>query len=294
MVRACLAPGRWARHSGRSFVRGAIIDRQHQSGHSLLLLVQGVSVPWRLDYRACVMFNKRNELSYLSVFSDLGCRMNMMMRHALPLLEMDVLRLSSPLPRPETSPPRGDGLPHAFGRFDADQEARGNARLHAVFARRPSVSLTPKGELLLGYARRLLCLNNETVVPLPVARHERVWCGSVRRRTSASEILPDVLKRFGRDVSERHHRRFVGMSNAMRKRVDEHRLDIAVFNSLSEDSAKGAEILMQEKLVWQVRNAGTRICAILCRFPCGRTAASGVPMQSRSCRVRGRKFAWPF
>jgi DNA-binding transcriptional LysR family regulator len=69
-------------------------------------------------------------------------------------------------------------------------------------------------------------------------------------------ILPEVLKRFAETYPNVTVDVSIGMSNAMRKRVDEHRLDIAIYNSLSDEASKDGEILMQEKLVWASAKCG--------------------------------------
>lgn len=59
------------------------------------------------------------------------------------------------------------------------------------------LALTPTGEVLLGYARRLLALNDEAVAALDGAH----WQGEVRLGLQAEfgeQLLPAVLGRFGR------------------------------------------------------------------------------------------------
>lgn len=234
------------------------------------------------------------KLSYLSVFLIEDAAMNMMMRHALPLLEMDVLKTFVAIAETGNFTTAAETVyrtPSAVSMQIKKLEEMLGCTLFLRDAR--SVSLTPKGELLLGYARRLLSLNNETVSRFLLPDMNGVV------RVGAPEdvgerILPDVLKRFAETYPNVTIDVSIGMSNAMRKRVDEHRLDIAVFNSLSEESAKGAEILMQEKLVWAGAKCGNAHLRDPLPVPCGRTAASGVPMRSRSCRVRAASSASPF
>lgn len=161
--------------------------------------------------------------------------MNMMMRHALPLLEMDVLKTFVAIAETGNFTTAAETVyrtPSAVSMQIKKLEEMLGCTLFLRDAR--SVSLTPKGELLLGYARRLLSLNNETVSRFLLPDMNGVV------RVGAPEdvgerILPDVLKRFAETYPNVTIDVSIGMSNAMRKRVDEHRLDIAVFNSLSEE-----------------------------------------------------------
>ena len=182
--------------------------------------------------------------------------MNMMMRHALPLLEMDVLKTFVAIAETGNFTTAAETVyrtPSAVSMQIKKLEELLGCTLFLRDAR--SVSLTPKGELLLGFARRLLALNNETVSRFLLPDMNGVV------RVGAPEdvgerILPEVLKRFAESYPNVTVDVSIGMSTAMRKRVDEHRLDIAIFNSLTDVSSRNAEILMQEKLVWAGAKCG--------------------------------------
>lgn len=183
--------------------------------------------------------------------------MNIMLRHALPLLEIDVLKTFVAIAETGNFTTAAESVyrtPSAVSMQIKKLEEQLGATLFLRDAR--SVSLTPKGEVLLGYARRLLALNNEAVSRFLFPDMSGVV------RVGAPEdigerILPRVLKQFAEaypnvtvDVS-------IGMSGAMRKRVDEHRMDIAIYNSLSPDAGRDGEILHTERLVWAGHKCGT-------------------------------------
>ncbi|ASY69284.1 LysR substrate-binding domain-containing protein [Sinorhizobium fredii] len=182
--------------------------------------------------------------------------MNMILRHALPLLEMDVLKTFVAIAETGNFTTAAEAVyrtPSAVSMQIKKLEETLGCTLFLRDAR--SVSLTPKGELLLGFARRLLSLNNETVSRFLLPDMNGVV------RVGAPEdvgerILPEVLKRFAETYPNVTVDVSIGMSTAMRKRVDEHRLDIAIYNSLSDEAAQDGEILMQEKLVWAGAKCG--------------------------------------
>ncbi|MBV2143855.1 LysR family transcriptional regulator [Falsochrobactrum sp. TDYN1] len=127
----------------------------------------------------------------------------------------------------------------------------------AVFARDArSVTLTVDGEVLLGYARRLLALNREAV-----SKFIAPSVTGVVRLGSPDDIgqcvLPLVLKRF----SETHPGVTVDVvidqSVNLRKRLDERRLDVALVNISHTVPGKGdTEILLDEDLVWAGAKCG--------------------------------------
>ena len=70
-------------------------------------------------------------------------------------------------------------------------------------------------------------------------------------------ILPEVLKRFSESYPNVTVDVTIGTSSVMRKRVDEHRMDIAIFNSMAGENTGGGEILVSERLVWAGTKCGT-------------------------------------
>ncbi|WP_313137818.1 LysR family transcriptional regulator, partial [Stutzerimonas nitrititolerans] len=118
------------------------------------------------------------------------------------------------------------------------------------------VRLTPAGETLLGYARRLLKLNEEAVAQF----RQPTLQGRVRFGTPAdvgTRILPGLLALFARshpgvevDVS-------VARSIDMIERIDAGELDLALvtIGNLGQDDSRG-EPVHSEPLVWAGRSGG--------------------------------------
>ncbi|MEK1931261.1 MAG: LysR substrate-binding domain-containing protein [Pararhizobium sp.] len=183
--------------------------------------------------------------------------MNMMLRHVLPLLELDILKTFVAIAETGNFTTAAETVyrtPSAVSMQIKKLEEMLGCVLFLRDAR--SVSLTPKGEVLLGFARRMLALNNEAVSRFLLPDMNGVV------RVGAPEdigerILPEVLKRFAESYPNVTVDVTIGNSSALRKRVDEHRMDIALFNSMAGENTGGGEILVSEKLVWAGTKCGT-------------------------------------
>lgn len=183
--------------------------------------------------------------------------MNMMLRHALPLLELDILKTFVAIAETGNFTTAAETVyrtPSAVSMQIKKLEEMLGCVLFLRDAR--SVSLTPKGEVLLGFARRMLALNNETVSRFLLPDMNGVV------RVGAPEdigerILPEVLKHFAESYPNVTVDVMIGNSIALRKRVDEHRMDIAIFNSMAGENAGNGEILVSERLVWAGTKCGT-------------------------------------
>lgn len=118
------------------------------------------------------------------------------------------------------------------------------------------VRLTPEGEVLLGYGRRLLKLNEEAVTHFLAPPLE----GTVRFGTPddvGSRILPRVLAQFARSHAAVQVDVVVGRSVDMLDRLDEGELDLALVTAGNEglDSVRG-EIVHSEPLAWACLDGG--------------------------------------
>lgn len=117
-----------------------------------------------------------------------------------------------------------------------------------------TVALTDAGDLLLGYARRIVALNDEA---LSVTR-DRAMDGSVRvgfPQDLAERWLPAVLGAFHRAHPHVHVEAQVGRGRELRERVAQGALDLALaFGEVGGNSAGaaagGAETLAHLPLVW--------------------------------------------
>ncbi|PWG64394.1 LysR family transcriptional regulator [Spiribacter halobius] len=129
-----------------------------------------------------------------------------------------------------------------------------------VFVREPrQVRLTAEGEALLGYARRLLDLNEEAVAQFlspPVG-------GTVRLGTPddvGTRILPGVLARFARTHPAVQVNVGVSRSLELRARLEAGELDLALITAGNEgqDDSQG-ELVYSERLVWAGREGGVAV-----------------------------------
>lgn len=112
------------------------------------------------------------------------------------------------------------------------------------------VSLTQEGEMLLGYARRLLRLNEEAVASFIAPPLE----GTVRFGTPddiGTRILPGVLSQFARSYPGIQVDVRVGRSADLIGQLDAGSLDMVLVTAGSRGLASGrGEVVHTERLVW--------------------------------------------
>lgn len=118
------------------------------------------------------------------------------------------------------------------------------------------VRLTPEGESLLGYSRRLLKLNEEAVTHFL----SPALAGTVRFGTTddvGTRILPGVLCQFARSHSAVEVNVVAGSSIEMLRRLDRGELDLALVTADNEgQEAVGGTVVHTEPLVWAGREGG--------------------------------------
>jgi DNA-binding transcriptional LysR family regulator len=126
----------------------------------------------------------------------------------------------------------------------------------AVFSRDArSVSLTTEGEMLLGYARRMLAINREAVSKFIVPD----ITGVVRLGSPddfGERILPQVLRRFAQSHPSIAVDVVIDQSINLRRRMDDRALDITLLTNSVKVSLEGAETLMTEPIVWAGAKGG--------------------------------------
>ena len=181
--------------------------------------------------------------------------MNAPLNHPLPLLDLDVLRTfvaiaetgsftlaaSSVFRTPSAVSMQIKKLEETLGVSVFSRDAR-------------SVSLTQDGEMLMGYARRMLALNREAVSKFIVPD----IAGVVRLGSPddyGERVLPTVLKRFAQthpciavDVT-------IDQSASLRRRMAERQLDITLF-TVCRNVPPEAEVLLTEPIVWAGAKGG--------------------------------------
>lgn len=119
-----------------------------------------------------------------------------------------------------------------------------------------SVSLTPQGEMLLSYARRLIALSNEAV-----SRFVMPELSGVVRLGAADDIaerlLPKILRAFADQFPGIMVDVTVETSVNLRRRMEEQRLDLALINTSAQQLQSEGEVIFSEKLVWAGAKCGT-------------------------------------
>lgn len=180
--------------------------------------------------------------------------------NTLPLLESDVLKTfvgiaeSGSFTRTAAQVYRSTGavsmqikrLEETLGRSLFTREAR-------------RVQLTPDGEVLLGYARRLLKLNEEAVAHfLTPALSGRLRFGIPH--DLGTPVLPSVLTLFARSHPAVQLEVSAGRSVDLIERLDAGELDLTLVNAGNDgmDDSRG-EIIYTESLVWAGRDGGLAV-----------------------------------
>jgi len=111
------------------------------------------------------------------------------------------------------------------------------------------LALTPEGEIVLGFARRLLELNDEAVAAVRSPSLE----GQVRvglLPDFAETWLPDMLGSFSRAHPSVHIEARVERSGTLKDAIDRGELDLALTWAEGADSSFGAEDLASLPIVW--------------------------------------------
>lgn len=181
--------------------------------------------------------------------------MNAPLNHPLPLLELDVLRTfvaiaetgsftmaaNAVFRTPSAVSMQIKKLEEILGRTLLTRDAR-------------SVALTADGEILIGYARRLLAINREAVSKFVMPDIQ----GVVRLGSPddyGERVLPDVLKRFARSHPSIAVDVVIDQSGNLRKRLDDRELDITLM-TCSSRIPHDAEILLTEQIIWAGAQGG--------------------------------------
>ena len=182
--------------------------------------------------------------------------MNAPLNHPMPLLDLDVLRTfvaiaetgsftlaaSAVFRTPSAVSMQIKKLEEQLGRSVFTRDAR-------------SVALTNDGEMLLGFARRLLSINREAV-----SKFVMPDISGVVRLGSADDfgerILPVVLKRFAETHPSIAVDVTIDQSVNLRRRMTERLLDIALITNSFGTSGADCEVLFTEPIVWAGMKGG--------------------------------------
>lgn len=183
--------------------------------------------------------------------------MNAPLNHPLPLLELDVLRTFVAIADTGSFTAAANAVFRTPSAVSMQIKKLEEILGRAVFARDArSVRLTHDGELLLGYARRMLAVNREAVSKFIVPD----ITGVVRLGSPddfGERVLPHVLKRFAQSHPSIAVDVVIDQSGNLRRRMREHSLDITLLTNSTQAEAEGAETLLTEPIVWAGAKGGS-------------------------------------
>lgn len=119
----------------------------------------------------------------------------------------------------------------------------------------PGVSLTPQGEAVLGYARRMLSINDQIlnlVEPKPDARRIRIGLPG----DLSGPLLPWTLAKFALRWPDYNFSMYSGAAGAILRELRQGDTDIVV--ALSHEAPVDARHTWEDQLVW-VRSDATKV-----------------------------------
>ncbi|MBN9233751.1 MULTISPECIES: LysR substrate-binding domain-containing protein [Phyllobacteriaceae] len=182
--------------------------------------------------------------------------MNAPLNHPLPLLDLDVLRTFVAIAETGSFTTAATAVFRTPSAVSMQIKKLEDVLGRSVFARDArSVALTTDGEMLLGYARRLLAINREAVSKFIVPD----IVGVVRLGSPddyGERVLPHVLKRFAHSHPSIAVDVTIDQSINLRRRMDDRVLDITLLTNSYKTSAIGAEVLLTEPIVWAGAKGG--------------------------------------
>lgn len=124
-----------------------------------------------------------------------------------------------------------------------------------IFLReRQGLRLTEDGELLLGYAQRILQMNDEAVIALNGQRSNTVRIGAPD--DFAAVLLPTALSRFGEALPNVCTEVFCGNSPGVLQELEAGNLDLALVSAAPENGDGTGELIREERLFWVAAENG--------------------------------------
>ena len=182
--------------------------------------------------------------------------MNAPLNHPLPLLDLDVLRTFVAIAETGSFTTAANAVFRTPSAVSMQIKKLEDILGRSVFSRDArSVSLTTDGEMLLGYARRMLAINREAVSKFIIPD----IVGVVRLGSPddyGERVLPHVLKRFAQSHPSIAVDVTIDQSINLRRRMDDRALDITLMTNSYKNSAPGAEVLLTEPIVWAGAKGG--------------------------------------
>jgi DNA-binding transcriptional LysR family regulator len=182
--------------------------------------------------------------------------MNAPINHPLPLLDLDVLRTFVAIAETGSFTTAANAVFRTPSAVSMQIKKLEDILGRSVFARDArSVTLTTDGEMLLGYARRLLSINREVVSKFIIPD----IVGVVRLGSPddyGERVLPHVLKRFAQSHPSIAVDVTIDQSVNLRRRMDDRALDITLLTNSYKNTTVTAEVLLTEPIVWAGARGG--------------------------------------
>lgn len=182
--------------------------------------------------------------------------MNAPLNHPLPLLELDVLRTFVAIAETGSFTAAAGAVYRTPSAVSMQIKKLEETIGRAVFTRDArSVSLTTDGEVLLGYARRLLAINREAVAKFVMPDVS----GVVRLGAPddyGERVLPSVLKRFAQSHPAIAVDVVIDESVNLRKRLAARQLDLTLLTCGRSADTRDVEVLLTEPIVWAGARGG--------------------------------------
>lgn len=183
--------------------------------------------------------------------------MNAPLNHPLPLLDLDVLRTFVAIAETGSFTTAANAVYRTPSAVSMQIKKLEDILGRSVFLRDArSVALTTDGEMLLGYARRMLAINREAVSKFIIPD----IVGVVRLGSPddfGERVLPHVLKRFAHTHPSIAVDVIIDQSTNLRRRMDDRALDITLLTNSCKAVAAGAEVLLTEPIVWAGAKGGS-------------------------------------
>lgn len=183
--------------------------------------------------------------------------MNAPLNHPLPLLDLDVLRTFVAIAETGSFTTAANSVFRTPSAVSMQIKKLEDILGRAVFSRDArSVALTADGEMLLGYARRMLSINREAVSKFIIPDIS----GVVRLGSPedyGERVLPYVLKRFAETHPSIAVDVVIDQSVNLRRRMDDRSLDITLLTNSCKVSMSGAEVMLTEPIVWSGAKGGS-------------------------------------
>lgn len=177
------------------------------------------------------------------------------LNHPLPLLELDVLRTFVAIAETGSFTAAASAVFRTPSAVSMQIKKLEDMLRCTVFTRDArSVTLTTDGEMLLGYARRLLAINRDAVSKFIVPDVS----GVVRLGSPddyGERVLPKVLKRFAKSHPSVAVDVVIDQSSNLCERMSRGELDITLFTAC-KNIPQDAEVIFNEPIVWAGARGG--------------------------------------